>query len=37
MTARLEQAFTEVSKLPPKEQDALAPRLNAKANNMQLG
>ena len=24
MTARLEQAFTEVSKLPPKEQDALA-------------
>ena len=24
MTARLEQAFAEVSKLPPKEQDALA-------------
>ncbi len=24
MTARLEQAFTEVSKLSPKEQDALA-------------
>lgn len=24
MTARLEQAFTEISKLPPKEQDALA-------------
>ena len=24
MTARLQQAFTEISKLPPKEQDALA-------------
>ena len=24
MTTRLEQAFTEASKLPPKEQDALA-------------
>jgi len=24
MTARLEQAFTEASKLPPKEQDVLA-------------
>ena len=37
MTTRLEQAFTEVSKLSPKEQDTLADWVLAELRSKKMG